>query len=272
MSRNDRQFDMSLDVNAPLDAVWNVLSDPRELMRWFPVMAEVTPGVGGSVTWSWGDVHTWKSRILEWKPGELLRLSYDSAVPDGRGGKKPLIVEFRLAGRGGATTLRIVHSGFGPEAGFDAEYDGISAGWPVELRSLRHYLENHRGKDRVLAWEKRSTLEAAGAVWSRLADEMALGDVTSLHEGAPFRVAIPGTEGVRGTILFSPTRHEFSGIAENLGRGWFRVHCEYWSGATQVWLWLALYECVEAAPRYQAAFRDLIDRAIASADAGGDGR
>ena len=43
------------------------------------------------------------------------------------------------------TTLRLVHSGFGPGADFDEEYDGISQGWPVELRSLRHYLENHAG-------------------------------------------------------------------------------------------------------------------------------
>jgi len=44
---------MSLDLDASPDDVWRALTDARELVRWFPLDARVTPGAGGSMVWSW---------------------------------------------------------------------------------------------------------------------------------------------------------------------------------------------------------------------------
>jgi hypothetical protein len=163
------------------------------------------------------------------------------------------------------TTLRLVHSGFGAEAAFDEEYDGIRGGWPVELRSLRLYLEHHRGRDRRLAWAVRSTDDAPDAVWRGLAGAGALGapQLAATPEGGRYRVDVPGAGAIEGVALFSPTAREFSGTADNLGHGWFRVHCERWGGATQVWLWLATYtEPAERTAAFARAFERLLDRAV----------
>jgi uncharacterized protein YndB with AHSA1/START domain len=50
-AKNDppaRRFEMTIDVNAPADAVWSALTEARELTRWFPLEARVVPGEGGS--------------------------------------------------------------------------------------------------------------------------------------------------------------------------------------------------------------------------------
>lgn len=263
MTHSSRQFAMQIEIQAPRDAVWQALTEAREIARWFAPATACEPRVGGRLVWQWGELHTWAQTIEVFTPGVHLRTRYDSSVDDGKGGKRPLFVDFRLEGRGGTTTLRLVHSGFGPEAGFDAEYHGISGGWPVELRSLRLYLERHRGRDRLLAWSACSTNLAPEAAWRRLTgpEGLAAAGLPQLHEGEPFALDVPNAGRITGTTLFVPSAREFSGLAENLGQGWLRVHCEHWAGATQIWLWLAIYDGTRAtADSFQRAFDALLQR------------
>lgn len=266
----DRKFEMQLPIDADRDAVWQALTEAKELERWFPPRASVDARVGGEVVWQWGEEHRWPQTIEVFEPGQHLRTRYDSAVDDGRGGRKPLFVDFHLEGDGGTTTLRLVHSGFGPEAAFDDEYDGISGGWPVELRSLKLYLERHRGQDRQLAWAVRQTSAPAAAVFAELCGSggLQLRPAGGWRPGDRFHVGVPGAGGIDGTVLFSPGPRELSGIAENLGDGWLRISCERWGGATNVWLWLALYgEAAGAVERWRAAFERLLDRTLPAARA-----
>lgn len=262
MSHSARQFEMQIDIQATTDAVWRAIAEAREIARWFAPDAIVEPRVGGRLVWQWGQAHTWSQTIEAFEPGRHLRTRYDSVVDDGNGGKRPLFVDFHLEGRGGVTTLRLVHSGFGPEADFDGEYHGISGGWPVELRSLRLYLQRHRHRDRMLAWQTCTTSLPPEAAWQKLTapDALAAPRLLESNEGAPFALEVPGAGRIEGTTLFVPGR-EFSGIARNLDDGWFRVHCEPWNGATQIWLWLAVYEGTRArVERYQRAFEQLLQR------------
>lgn len=146
-------------------------------------------------------------------------------VDDGQGGKRPLFVDFHLQGDHGTTTLRLVHSGFGPEAEFDGEFDGISGGWSVELRSLRHYLAHHRGRDRQVAWSMWSTSLPAQEAWQALIERgnLEIGELHQLAEGSSYVLAIPYAGTISGEAVFSPGPREFSGTAANLGEGWFRV-------------------------------------------------
>lgn len=260
----NREFEMQLSIAAAPYLVWRAVSEAQEVARWFAPEVEIVPGPDGRVVWKWGITHTWKSVIEVWEPGKRLRLRYDSPVSDGKGGKRPLFVDFILHSEKGVTALRLVHSGFGPEADFDGEYDGISKGWPVELRSLRLYVENHFGRDRHLAWATRSTTLDTDQAKERLLgkDGLNADHLISIAPGDAYAVSIEGTEGIRGAALYSPSSREFSGTAENLGKGWFRVHCDYWAGATQVWLWLATYDDGAGIAQYQAAFERILDRVV----------
>ena len=71
-------------IDAPIEAVWKAISDGEELTRWFVEEATVEPGVGGTITISWGGDEKGQSRIDAWEPNRKLRKTLH-AVRDGRG-------------------------------------------------------------------------------------------------------------------------------------------------------------------------------------------
>lgn len=246
-SQQDRTpFDMEIEIQAPRDAVWAALADARELTNWFAPEARIDAREGGEVEWTWEGLHSWPQRIEVFEPGTRLLTRYDSGVDDGKGGKKPLFIDFRLTGDGGSTTLRLVHSGFGPDSGFDREYDGISRGWPVELNSLRLYLERHAGEQRRFAWVTRSLDggQQPAAAWDRLLSADGFhcdAGIDALAEGAPFSFVTADGDRFEGTALCCQHR-EFSGMVDNLGSAFLRIAVENCGGSWMVWLWLATYD------------------------------
>jgi uncharacterized protein YndB with AHSA1/START domain len=243
---------MTIDLNASPADVWNALTKADELVRWFPLNAKVDPGEGGSMTWSWGDMWTGTMRIDAWKPERLLRLVDEQARPyDVEGGQLAagetsaarVALEITLETHEGKTRLRLVHSGFGHGASWDDEIDGVSTGWQFELRSLRHYLEHHRGPDRRTAWAHSATSQPIAEVWSRLvsADGFAI-DAAELAPGAAYAVKSAAGDRFSGTIeLFIPGR-EFFGRAAELGDGVFRLSAYPGGGKTGVTVWAATYD------------------------------
>lgn len=239
--RDARRCDLTFDIDAPPEAVWRALTEAEELVRWFPPVAEVTPGVGGTVRWNWRDHHDWNQRITVWEPGRRLVTEYDSAVEGDDGRPVPLFIDFAIEGRSGGTTLRMVHSGFGPDASFDDEYDGISRGWPVELRSLKLYCERHVGRDRRLVWAEATTDVPGRDAWTRLAHAVGVDPgLDALAEGASFSFTTPGGDAFEGTALCCHDR-QFSGVVRNRDDAFMRLAAEEWGGKTHVWMWLATY-------------------------------
>ena len=152
---NDRSIEVAVEIGATVEEVWQALTDADELMRWFPLTAEVTPGEGGSMRWAWDDGWSWVSTIERWEPGRVLGLgnrdqrpfdAHGQPLPAGQVAPANLAMEFTLESDGGITRLRLIHSGFGQGAAWDDELDGVSVGWQSELASLKHYLEHHRGR------------------------------------------------------------------------------------------------------------------------------
>jgi len=271
--KQHRHFEMDLEIAAPRAEVWQAISEARGLASWFAYRAEVEPGQGGRVLWDWPG-HAWPLRIEDWKPGQALRLSYDSSVADGRGGKVPLYVDFELRGGGGTTTLRLVHHGFGPEASFDGEYDGISHGWPAELSSLKLYVERHLGRERMLA-HKEARIASLDEGWRALTGPRGLAvepGVEGLKPGDPFTCAFEGTERVEGRIL-TRSRGRFDGLTAqltSLDDAFFHLWCEPGGGKPRAWIALSLYEGPpERIERIQRAFDGLFQRLFAEQPASG---
>ena len=179
-----------------------------------------------------------------WEPGVHLRTRYDSPVPaDGGEGLVPLFMDFHLEGERGSTTLRLVHSGFGADAGFDGEYDGISRGWPIELQSLRLYLERHHGNDRHVAWSTRTIRGSMDDAWNRLTGDdgfPGLDGWVGREAGAPFDVETPDGDRFTGTVGVTFDR-EVSGELTSHGGGFFRVCVEDCGGDEKAWVWVATY-------------------------------
>ena len=247
-----RAFRMSLDLDATPDQVWRALTDAEELVRWFPTGARVTPGRGGTMLWSWGYGEDWVTRIDAWEPGKLLRLVQEDARPyDAQGVPLPpgeveparIAMEFTLETLQGKTRLRLVHSGFGTGAAWDAEVEGISEGWQAELRSLRHYLRHHRGQVRHAARGLVNTPLPRDAAWARLTGAGGYRlTPASPKEGEGFEVVTPSGRRYSGVVELNLPGVTLAGTVRELDDGWFRLLT--WRdarGHTGVWAWLAAY-------------------------------
>lgn len=248
----ERRFEHALDIEATPEDVWRALTEAAELTRWFPLDAEVTPGRGGAVFWSWGEAWPWRLRIADWQPGRRLLLhhlpadyaQYDAdgrPLPQSPVPTQPIAVEFTLEKDGTRTHLRIVHSGFGPGAEWDDEFDGISHGWPIELRGLRLYLERHRGRDRHASMARASTALSTSEAWARLAgaDGFAL-QPPAPQPDASFAAQLEGTRFQGSVALLIPGRELF-GIVPALGDAQFRLSTHRAAGRTGVLAWLATW-------------------------------
>lgn len=272
--QTERRVEREMEIDASPEAVWRALTDAAELMRWFPPEAEVTPGVGGEIRLKWGEHWDGRCAIQEWVPGARLVYTWmeNIAPPDVETGQpsKPLLVDFLIEGRGGKTVLRLVHSGFGPGADWDAMYDGVRRGWLFELCSLKHYLERFEGLDRRFTWLHRRPAASRDAVWAGLLGAGGLfgagADLSDLYMGERFTAASPTGEPMTGVVeIFGPPK-DFAARVDQLDGGLFRLHIDAYPdrGVTDVYLSISCWGRNEArASDIGRAWEGALDRALA---------
>jgi len=119
-----RPFRIEVEVQAPADAVWRALTDPRELRRWFG----------------------WDYEGLE---EEIRYIFVDHVTAQGRErlqGDDGQAIE--VDAHGPRTVVRVVYPGPLGDASWDDLYDPVIQGWRTFLQQLRFYLEDHAGEDR----------------------------------------------------------------------------------------------------------------------------
>ncbi len=268
--QDSRSFEMQLEINAPVEAVWKALTDAHELTQWFPLNAKVKPGAGGNIWSSWGPPFEGDSRIEIWEPNKRLKTGWPTWGAKNDEARARLTVDYHLEGRGGKTILRLVHSGFGKDASWDKEYDGVSRGWSFELRGLRHYLENHRGEKRRVIWSKKVTDRPIESAMTRVIGPSGLvlrGKIDGLKEGDRYRLDVVGTKRhIEGIVAANiPPRH-FSGSATNFNNAFFRCELEACGpdGKEEIWVWLSTYGLpAEDCDKLESDLRSSLDRALA---------
>jgi uncharacterized protein YndB with AHSA1/START domain len=130
-----------LEIRAPRERVWTALTQPEELVRWFPTeRAEIDLRTGGAARFEWEDssdeaivdvVEPPVRLVFRWRPAGLDR-PYTA-------------VSFTLEEMPGGTGTRLtlVESGFSslPDQIAQQSQEGNDAGWANELAELRAYLE-----------------------------------------------------------------------------------------------------------------------------------
>jgi len=163
-----------------------------------------------------------------------------------------IATEYVLESEGGTTLLRLVHSGFGTDAEWDDQFEGTRTGWEVELRGLRHYLENHRGRDRVVAWAKAPFTTSRAKAWDRILSSrrlLAEGTLEGAREGLRYRIRASNGDRFEGTVeLYDPPRN-FVATVEPWNRALLRLRLEDLYGRREAHLWLSTY----GLPREEAA-------------------
>lgn len=244
-----RSIEVELNIPAPVDAVWRALTDARELTRWFPMQAEVTPGQGGKVTMIWDEIRT-DSRIDAWEPNRHLRtVGWAPETPaEFTAGEKPitdlnaLVLDYYLEAHGGTTVLRLVHSGFASGSSWDEEFfGGVNRGWAFELRALRHYLQFHSGKDREVRWVRVLLDGSYEDAWEAMLNLWTGTDFSRCSEGDPYKLVAADGEVFSGkTVAYHPGR-QFGGTVDQMNNGLMRFALDECGNGPEACIWLTTY-------------------------------
>ncbi|MCZ6917246.1 MAG: SRPBCC domain-containing protein [Gemmatimonadetes bacterium] len=236
-----RSVERQIEIDAPIEAVWKALTDAEELTRWFPLNARVTPGPGGSIWKQWESEAAGgeDERIEIWKPGQHLRTAGSEGEWAG------IATDYYLQGKGGGTVLRVVSSGFGEGDQWDEILGAWGRGWDFELRGLRHYLENHHGQRRDVAWAVAPYTCGHEAAWTHLTKPggwFGAGGLTGLDADSSYSVETASGDPLSGVVQVWDPPMQFAGRVEGWNDGMFRA--ELYSG--RVMLWLSTYGVPEA--------------------------
>ena len=158
--RTDRTIDLTIDIDATLEEVWQALTTGEGIARWFAPYAAVTPGEGGSVSVGWDPKEMWETPITVWEPQRRMQTASEMPSKDGR--MVRLVVDYYVEVHGGRVRVRLVHSGFDDSGSWDDYIDGLDAGWTYFLFNLKHALERHRGLERRQLSARFRTTARAG--------------------------------------------------------------------------------------------------------------
>lgn len=182
-----RKLEFEIEIGATPKEIWQALTEADGITRWFAPMARVEPGVGGSVFVSWGGGMEGTAPIHLWEPDR--RFGWTEGAK---------LVECEIeAAAGGTVRLRLVQSGFGADAKFDAELESTRGGWLIYLAMLKHAAENYPG---VPARQVHISSPLPGALAEEWPKLVGLG---SIVEGAPYLARIGAME-LPGRVIRYP--------------------------------------------------------------------
>ncbi len=143
-----RAIEKEVVIEASLEVVWRVVTDPEQIRQWFADEAEVELRVGGSgrLRFKSGDSYQLQVEALE--PPRYFAFRWVQPEGSPARANNTMLVEFMLEPEAGGTRLRVVESGFDTIDWSDAEKakyaEGHSRGWQVILGRLRDYASSAR--------------------------------------------------------------------------------------------------------------------------------
>ena len=257
-----RTFSMSLDINATPEDVWRALTDAGEADA-------VVPAAGAR------DARQGRVRFS----GDGTSIGHGSGnrrmgagqAPQARREPSSLRCERRAAGGPLATAGHGIHTRDARRAHeaahrafrlwrrsqLDDELESVSGGWQFELRSLRHYLEHHKGRDRHYATAHFVTSLSAEDVWTRLFSSAAF-PITrgSLSQGERVSIVTATGDEIAGTVGWHNPGHDLFVTVDDLNDGVFRLSTWRAGSKTGLPVWMTTYD-----PRHAARVREFGARA-----------
>lgn len=221
------ELEAELEIAASTEEVWRALTEGEEIRNWFAFQAESDPRPNGTIWMSWDGEYEGKLPILVWEPEKHLRTGWPVPLADGE--TVDLIVDYHLEGKGGATVLRLVHSGFSAEDEWEEIVDSHRRGWANELRSLRHYLENHPRRHRGVVKVRTDVAVGVEEAWQRLWSAngwLQEGRPHELEVGDPFSAVTRSGERLTGTVQFIEPPTDLLLNVESMQRALLRIQIE----------------------------------------------
>ena len=124
-------------IAAPVERVWEIVTEPEHMGRWFG--DDGAERDGDTITVRWKEHGTGELHVVRSEPPHAFAYRWDAEVKEAG----TTLVEFTLTPDGDGTRLRVVESGFASLTTSDAERDrlrrGNEGGWEHELGDLERY-------------------------------------------------------------------------------------------------------------------------------------
>ncbi|MGC2290129.1 MAG: SRPBCC domain-containing protein [Thermoplasmata archaeon] len=138
-SPETRTIRMPIFVHASQRKVFEAITKPELLTRWFMDRATISPQKGGrySFTWEGGPTHT--GRIVDFVRGKRITLTWQWPGQEKLGVTK---LKLTVEPKAGGTVLRFTHSGFLFGGPWDELYEGAIRGWTYFMMNFKSVLEN----------------------------------------------------------------------------------------------------------------------------------
>lgn len=239
-----RDIEVSVEIAAPVEAVWRAITEGDQVANWFAPIASANPGEGGHLTVSWGAGAEWTSWITVWDPGKHLRL-VDQLPDEQADGGAAMALDYRLTDLGGTTRLDLVNSGLSSAPDWDDTFHMMNNGWRFFLWNLKHFLERHPGARRTMISQRPWVTGSREQVWDRVFG--AEGLVRTVKDGAypgtgdHFRCVLDGLETLEGAVVLCDRPWAFAGVVSSLEDGVLHVEMEGTGERWKMGVWLSAY-------------------------------
>lgn len=136
-------IEREVQIDAPVDTVWSIVTEPQNIARWFASSAEVDLRPGGDLLFRFESGMDGKGIVEKVEPPHLFTFRWTSPEPE-----RDMVaaqgyyttVELSLRAEGQGTLLRVVESGFAALEGTEAENAVLAerheGGWGMFLERL----------------------------------------------------------------------------------------------------------------------------------------
>jgi uncharacterized protein YndB with AHSA1/START domain len=202
-----RRIETAIRIAASPEEVWQAWTDPAAISRWFTDDARGEAVPGSTLVWVFRGFGEMPYPVAVAEPPGRLVLAGE--IP----GRGPFALEILIEQTGGATTVRLVNSGFREGVDFEEEYEGVRSGWDASLALLRHYLERHRGKTRHASLVVRPSSISAGELYRCFGSAEGLATWLTARgalggEGAPVELELRDGGRLTGEVIAATGREK----------------------------------------------------------------
>ena len=143
------RIEKTIDLKAPLDRVWEAITDPAQFGEWFRVKLETpfVPGqeAHGPILHPGYEHIIWRAVVVSLEPKRLFSFNWRPYAIDPNvdySGEEPTLVEFILEPKGEGTRLVIRETGFDkvPEHRRAEAFRMNDSGWTQQIQNIKSYV------------------------------------------------------------------------------------------------------------------------------------
>ena len=137
------QIEKEIVIEAPIDVVWRVLTEPEHMKEWFAPRTELVGRSGAAGVMVFPSGETYYLKVERFEPPHRFAYRWLHEAGADPAPENSMLVEFTLESEDGRTRMRLVESGFDHVDWTDERkteyFNGHTNGWQTILKRLSDY-------------------------------------------------------------------------------------------------------------------------------------